>query len=109
MVLAAPRMVASASFIRRLSCFAPDLNLVATFEKKLSPELLSVPNLAAINVHASKLPKYRGTRPEFWVLRNGERETGMTFHYMTPRFDDGLIVAQSSVPIVGGDDLLTLS
>ncbi len=108
-VLAAPLDVRSEVFIRRLKRFEPDLILVATFARKFPPALLAVPKLAAINVHASLLPKYRGALPEFWVLRNGEPETGVTVHLMTPELDAGRILAQAPLPLMPNDDLLTLS
>lgn len=108
-VLAAPKDIASPVFLKRLRVFAPDLILVATFARKFPPALLAVPKLAAINVHASLLPKYRGALPEFWVLRNGEVETGVSIHLMTAEFDAGNVLAQESLPVLGNDDLLTLS
>jgi methionyl-tRNA formyltransferase len=108
-VLAAPRDVGSPRFVERLKRFAPELILVATFARKLPPSVLGLAEVAAINVHASLLPKYRGALPEFWVLRNGEAETGVSLHLMTAEFDAGRVLAQVSLPVLGDDDLLTLS
>jgi UDP-4-amino-4-deoxy-L-arabinose formyltransferase/UDP-glucuronic acid dehydrogenase (UDP-4-keto-hexauronic acid decarboxylating) len=51
---------------------------------------------------------YRGRAPVNWVLLKGEKETGVTLHYMTPRPDDGDIVSQERVPISEEDTALTL-
>lgn len=50
-------------------------------------------------VHPSLLPKYRGADPYFWAIAAGERETGVTAHVLTPRYDDGAILAQRRMPI----------
>jgi methionyl-tRNA formyltransferase len=101
--------VASETFARRLEVFAPDLIIVGTFSRKLSPRLLAIPRLAAINIHSSLLPKYRGALPEFWVIRHGEKETGVTIHHMTETFDAGNILAQVPIGIAPAENLLTLS
>lgn len=108
-VLAAPRDVGSPRFVERLKTFAPELILVSTFARKLPPSVLAVPSVAAINVHASLLPKYRGALPEFWVLRNGEAETGVSLHFMTAEFDAGRVLSQTAFALSPDDDLLTLS
>ena len=49
----------------------PDLFVVAAYGQILSPEVLVVPTLGGINVHASLLPKYRGAAPVQWTIANG--------------------------------------
>jgi methionyl-tRNA formyltransferase len=91
--------------------FAPydlDLIMCCGFPWKLPAELLELPRLGAINMHPSLLPKYRGAGPNVfgWLLRNDERETGMTVHRMAPEFDTGPILAQERVPIEENDTVL---
>lgn len=105
----APRDVGSPMFVRRLERFAPDLIVVGTFPRKLPPVVLGVPKVAAINVHSSLLPAYRGALPEFWVIRNGEAATGVSIHHMTERFDAGHVLAQTAIPLNPEDNLLTIS
>ncbi|MCK6551562.1 hypothetical protein L6R52_37365 [Myxococcota bacterium] len=105
----APRDVAHPVFLRRLATFAPDLVVVGTFPKKLPPELLAIPKLAAINVHASLLPRYRGALPEFWVIRDGEPESGLSVHHMTDALDEGRVLAQARFPLSMDETLLSLS
>ena len=76
-----------------------DALLVCVCKNILSRELLSLPNMKFVNVHASLLPRYRGPTPTFWMLYHGEQETGVTFHLMTPKIDDGMILAQRSMPL----------
>lgn len=104
-----PRDVESDHFLKRLETFAPELIVVGTFAKKLPPSVLAVPTLAAINVHSSLLPAYRGALPEFWVIRNGERESGLTIHHMNERFDAGNVLAQEAFALTPEDTLLSLS
>lgn len=76
----------------------PDIILVATYHRKISSEILSRAS-HAFNIHPSLLPKYRGATPYFWVLKNGEKETGITIHRLTSAMDAGDILLQKSLPI----------
>jgi methionyl-tRNA formyltransferase len=64
---------------------------------------LTLPPHGCINVHGGPLPKYRGRLPSFWALLNGERETGVTVHFMNEELDDGPIILQRRVSIVPGE------
>jgi methionyl-tRNA formyltransferase len=74
----------------------------------LATAVLDTATRGALNLHGSLLPKYRGRSPTNWVLVNGERETGVTLHYMVAKPDAGDIVAQRRVPIDDDDTALTL-
>jgi methionyl-tRNA formyltransferase len=78
------------------------------YRRLLSRELLAIPRLGGINLHGSLLPKYRGRSPVNWVLVNGERQTGVTLHYMTEQADAGDIIAQYAVDIAFEDTASTL-
>ena len=70
---------------RTSSSSAPlDLDLVISINasQKFKSEILALPRLGCINVHGALLPRYRGRLPSFWVLANGEKETGTTVHFM---------------------------
>lgn len=77
-----------------LAGYRPDLFVVYGFSWRLPPELLRLPRLGVLNIHASALPKYRGPAPVLAALRNGDRTIGMTVHRMTERFDAGPVLAQ---------------
>lgn len=83
---------------------APALILVGGFSQILRSTLLAIPPRGAVNVHPSVLPRYRGPNPLYWVLANGEPETGVTMHYMDEGIDSGAIVAQERFAIEAGDD-----
>lgn len=79
-----------------------------SYRNLLSEEVLRLASIAALNLHPSLLPRYRGRAPVNWVLVNGERETGVTLHRMVARADAGDIVAQRAVAIEDSDTALTL-
>ena len=91
-----------------LAALAPDVVLSVWFRRLLGPELLAVPRVAALNLHGSLLPAYRGRAPLNWVLVNGERRTGVTLHHMTAEADAGDVVAQTPVDIDAEDTAATL-
>ncbi|MHB8572603.1 MAG: methionyl-tRNA formyltransferase [Candidatus Dormibacteria bacterium] len=82
-----------------------DLFMCCGFPFRLPGDFLGLPRCGAINMHPSLLPKYRGAGPNVfgWILRNDERETGLTIHRMAPEFDTGPVLVQERVPIEPGD------
>jgi methionyl-tRNA formyltransferase len=85
--------------IDSLAALAPDLCVVAAYGQILSPALLAVPRLGAINVHASILPKYRGAAPIQTAILEGETETGVTIFQIEPKLDTGPMLAIGRTPI----------
>lgn len=65
-------------FINEIKNLNPDLIVVVAYGKILPKEILEIPKLGCINVHASILPKYRGAAPIQWAVINGEKTTGVT-------------------------------
>lgn len=59
----------------------------------------------AINLHPSLLPKYRGRAPLNWALMNGEKEVGLTSHFIAQGTDDGDIIYQFSIPVMPNEDI----
>ena len=94
--------------VRTLRELAPDLILSVWYRRLLGPELLALPPVAALNLHGSLLPAYRGRAPLNWVLVNGERRTGVTLHHMTLEADAGDVVAQQPIDIEPDDTAVTL-
>lgn len=89
-----PEQAGDPEFVERVAERAPDVIVVACFGQFLKRNLLAVPRMGTINVHPSLLPKYRGASPIQWALANGERETGVSVLYVTPRMDAGDVLAQ---------------
>jgi methionyl-tRNA formyltransferase len=76
-----------------------DVFVAGAFSQILGPEALAVPRLGALNVHLSLLPKYRGPSPCYWVMKNRERTTGVTVHFMDQTIDGGDIAVQREIPV----------
>ena len=74
--------------IEKIRALAPDLIVVAAFGQILPQELLDIPRLGCINIHASLLPKLRGAAPIQWSVINGDSESGITLMQMNSRFSE---------------------
>jgi methionyl-tRNA formyltransferase len=94
--------------VEALRALAPDLLVSVWYRRILGSALLSVPRVAALNLHGSLLPAYRGRAPLNWVLVNGETRTGVTVHHMTLVPDAGDIVAQRPIDIEPDDTAFIL-
>ena len=105
----APADVNHPLWVERIRALKPDILFSFYYRHLIKRPILEIPPAGALNLHASLLPKYRGRCPINWVLVNGEKETGVTLHYMTPRADDGDIVAQRRIPIDDDDAAPTLA
>ncbi|MEZ3501387.1 bifunctional UDP-4-amino-4-deoxy-L-arabinose formyltransferase/UDP-glucuronic acid oxidase ArnA [Pantoea sp. KPR_PJ] len=104
----APDDVNHPLWVERIKAMAPDYLFSFYYRALLSDTILSCARRAALNLHGSLLPKYRGRAPLNWVLVNGETETGVTLHHMVKSADAGDIVAQQRVAIDPEDNALTL-
>jgi methionyl-tRNA formyltransferase len=94
-----PPSVRKPPFAELLAPLSPDLAVVVAYGKILPPELLAVPRLGCVNVHASLLPKYRGAAPIQWAVIRGERETGVTLMQMDAGMDTGDMLLQRALPV----------
>lgn len=104
----APEEINHPLWVSRIREMEPDFLFSFFYRNLLKPELLEIPKIAALNLHPSLLPKYRGRAPVNWMLVHGEKKAGVTLHHMTPRPDDGDIVCQSSIEIDDADTAITL-
>ena len=96
-----PASMRDAAFVAAFKAFAPDLGVVAAYGKILTEEVLSVPTLGMVNVHASLLPKYRGAAPVHRAVMAGDSETGVTIMRVVKALDAGPMLAKAAVPIDG--------
>lgn len=82
-----------------------DIDLIVTcaFGQILPKEVLDLPKYGSINVHASILPKYRGSAPIEYAIMNGDKKTGVTIMYMDEGMDTGDIIKISKLPIEDND------
>ena len=85
--------------VPQIQKLAPDYLFSFYYRHMISAELLACAKIAALNMHGSLLPKYRGRAPVNWAILHGETETGATLHIMEVKPDAGDIVGQSAVSI----------
>ncbi len=94
--------IKSADALETLKSLKPDLMVTAAFGQILSGEILSIPPLGCVNVHASLLPEYRGAAPVEWAIINGEKKTGITTMYTDTGLDTGDMILKEETDI--GED-----
>ena len=104
-----PRRLREPEAIEQLKSWKPDLIVVAAFGQILRPEVLDLPRLGCINVHASLLPRWRGAAPIQAAILHGDAETGITIMRMEPGVDTGPIFSQRSLTILPEDTANSLS
>ena len=90
-------------FIERITELRPDLSVVVAYGHILKPEILDLPSLGSVNVHASLLPQLRGAAPVNWAIIRGHEQTGVTVMRMVEAMDAGPIIHQLSEPISDED------
>ena len=85
--------------VPKIQKLAPDYLFSFYYRHMIPAELLACAKIAALNMHGSLLPKYRGRAPVNWAILHGETKTGATLHVMEAKPDAGDIVGQSTVSI----------
>lgn len=98
------RDINAAPAVAHLRALQPDLIVMATFHCILKASVITLASTAALNIHPSLLPHYRGADPINSVLRDGVRETGVTVHWVDEGIDTGDIVAQRGAMVPAGAD-----
>ena len=94
-----PASVRKPPFADELRALAPDLAVVVAYGKILPPEVLAIPRLGCVNVHASLLPRYRGAAPIQWAIIRGEQTTGVTLMQLDAGMDTGPMLAHAELLI----------
>lgn len=94
-----PVKVKEEEFVDTLRKLEPEVIVVVAFGQILSKEILSMPKYGCVNVHASLLPKYRGSAPIQWAVINGEKESGVTTMLMNEGIDTGDMLKKVVVPL----------
>lgn len=85
--------------VEALWALKPDVCAVVAYGRILPQKVLDVPTFGCINIHASLLPKYRGSAPYQWAVLNGEKETGVTAMYLCREMDAGDMIDRVTTPI----------
>ena len=103
-----PARLKSQEFRDQINRIQPDFFVVIAFGHILSEDILRLPKLGAINIHASLLPKYRGPAPIQWAIINGDSQTGVTTMFMDKGMDTGNVLLTKKEPILPEDTAGTL-
>ncbi|MDD4183658.1 MAG: methionyl-tRNA formyltransferase [Candidatus Omnitrophica bacterium] len=106
--LVTPQSLKTDEIKEQISGLNPDLFIIADYGKILPKTLLGIPKMAAIGVHPSLLPLYRGPAPINWALLKGDKETGVTIFKMDEGLDTGDIIIQKNIVISDSDNSITL-
>lgn len=91
--------------VHALQAFSPDLIVMARYNQILGEKILSIPEKGVLNLHAGKLPEYRGASTLNWTLINGEDEGGVSVVLVDENIDTGDILAQKTFPIEQDDTI----
>jgi methionyl-tRNA formyltransferase len=86
-------------FVAQLRDLAPDISVVVAYGHVLKREVIDLPRLGTLNIHASLLPALRGAAPIQAAIRDGLSETGVTIMRMVEALDAGPILLQHVIPI----------
>lgn len=96
------------NFLSIIGVYEPDIIVLAGYMKILSPWFVQNCKVPVINIHPSLLPKYKGLNTHKRVLEAGDKEHGITIHYVNEEMDSGEIIYQSRLNILPFDTEETL-
>jgi methionyl-tRNA formyltransferase len=99
------RNINAPEFLRQLTQWKVDLIISVAAPQVFREDLIRVPSRGCINIHNSKLPRYRGMLPNFWQMYHGEKAVGTTVHRINAGIDDGDILLQTETRIEDGESL----
>ncbi len=94
-----PESARSGDFVQEIAGLGADLSVVVAYGQILSREVLDVPAMGSVNLHASLLPALRGAAPINWSIVRGDTVTGVTVMRMVEQMDAGPILFQAEEPI----------
>ncbi|MEW6115056.1 MAG: methionyl-tRNA formyltransferase [Thermodesulfobacteriota bacterium] len=94
-----PSRINDPQFLDTLKQWAPDVIVVAAFGKILPQEILQLPPLGCVNLHASLLPRYRGASPISAAILAGDKVSGVCTILMDAGMDTGDILLVEEIPI----------
>lgn len=91
------------SLIQCIDSYKPDLVVLAGFMRILTPEFVQHYAGNLLNIHPSLLPKYQGLNTHQRAIDAGDKEHGVSVHYVTEELDGGPVILQAKVPVFEGD------
>lgn len=108
-VVLTPEKPRGPPFLDSVRALEPELSVVVAYGHILVREVLDLPPLGSINVHASLLPALRGAAPINWAIARGLETTGVTIMRMVEEMDAGPILFQAEEPIEPGETATELT
>jgi methionyl-tRNA formyltransferase len=103
-----PARIKDRQSTEQIRALRPDVIVVMAYGQILPHEVLEIPKIACLNLHASLLPRWRGAAPIQAAIASGDRETGITVMYMDEGLDTGDILLQRKIDILPNDTGETL-
>lgn len=103
-----PSSIKTSESEKQIAEYKPDILVVVACGHILPKNILALPKIGAINIHASLLPKYRGPAPIQWAILNMEKETGVTSMFIDEGLDTGDILLSSKIQIASDETSATL-
>lgn len=100
-----PADVNAESVRSELETLAPDVFVLSGYSQILGPALLNIPSEGSVNLHAGKLPDYRGGSPMNWAIINGETSITLSIHWAVESLDAGDVLAEEEITI-GAEDTI---
>jgi phosphoribosylglycinamide formyltransferase-1 len=97
------------ALVQQLDAYPVDLVILAGFMRILTPVFIEPFEGKLLNIHPSLLPKYTGLNTHQRALDAGDKEAGVTVHFVTPELDGGPPVLQARVPVQPGDTAESLA
>ena len=104
-----PATLADPAAVAALQALAPDVIVVAAYGLLLPPQVLAVPRLGCVNIHASLLPRWRGAAPIQRALLAGDEVTGVSIMRLEAGLDTGPVYAIERVPVGPRDTAVLLT
>jgi methionyl-tRNA formyltransferase len=98
-----PSRIKDRQAIEKIRALEPDVIVVMAYGQILPRDILEIPKIACLNLHASLLPRWRGAAPIQASIAAGDRETGITVMYMDEGLDTGDILLQRTIEILPAD------
>jgi len=103
-----PENIKTKESVKFLKNIDADVFVIVAYGQIFSQEVLDIPKIMPINIHASLLPRYRGAAPINWAIINGEKKSGITIIYVTFKTDSGPIIMQEEIKIEDQDTSVSL-
>src|SRR5437899_3525571 len=98
-----PAKIKDPDSIEEIPALTPDVIVVMAYGQILPSDILEIPKIACLNLHASLLPRWRGAAPIQAVIAAGDRKTGITVMYMDEGLDTGDILLQRTIDVVSAE------